>query len=142
MLKELSLNLKIFLRKPTSRLCCRNLCYNPDITSFQKLVATSLVIVALSFAYYLILFLPQKEQQRLKQEQQKEQQDNQLRQQQLLGLQQCLQNAENRTNYFRIKNCIDLGLENGCDLPRNRIEDVKNFLESLKQDCYKAYPQK
>lgn len=105
------------------------------MTTFQKAFLATIAVLVFSLAYYLVIFLPQKEQLRLRE-------NEKIRQENLLGLQECLQKTENIRNEFWNKNCSGLGLGDDCSLPSSNAKAVKDYYESYKDDCYKAYPQK
>lgn len=108
----------------------------------KNIVAASLLIIALSFAYYFVIFLPEKEKAKLEQEK-IEQEDKQK--QWLLnktGLENCLKDAEKTENDFWNKTCKDvLGKKDGCLLPQDYADRVDAHGKNLREECFKKYTQ-
>lgn len=105
------------------------------MTAFQKSLLAIIAVLVLSLAYYLVIFLPQKEKTRLKE-------DETIRQENSLGLKACILKAEDNRLAFWNQNCSSNGLGDNCSLPTATSNNVTKYYESWKDDCYKIYPQK
>ena len=99
------------------------------ITGFQGLIGASILIVALAFAYYLIIYIPA--QARVKQEQ------DVLRQQ---GLQNCLSIATNGYNSKWVNTCQLKGENDNCLLDIKVSQGFDTALKNDQDSCYKRYP--
>jgi len=123
----------------------------------NKLIAISLLIIALSVGYYFVMYLPQKDQS-----------VQTAKTQQATMQRACL--ADAGTNYMatwaadckanaqRIttgyQNCVNTGLGSAeclsiwntpdssasCSLPATTADSLNNSLQNDKEDCYKQYP--
>lgn len=98
------------------------------MTTFQKLLIAVLSIFALSFAYYLIVFIPSKEAKKLK------------IQGALFRLRnECVSGLESTYTQDWNNTCSNLGLSENCSLPSDYAENLDKRLQKLKDDCYKQY---
>ena len=95
----------------------------------------NLMLSKLNSLYYLIIFLPQKEKTRLKEAET-------IRQENSLGLRECIIKAENERLAFWNQNCSSNGLDDNCSLPTVISNNVTKYYESWKDDCYRIYSQK
>jgi hypothetical protein len=100
-----------------------------EMTGFQKLLGTSVLIFALAFAYYLVIYIPS---------QTKTKQD--LETQRQANLQVCLNNASINTNAQWNTDCADRGLKDNCLLPLVLANAVNGGLKDAQDSCYKRYP--
>lgn len=109
--------------------------YHLSMTAFQKAFLAIIAVLVLSLAYYLVVFLPQKEKMRLKEAET-------IRQESSLGLRACIAKAEDDRLAFWNQNCSSSGLDDNCSLPTETSNNVTKYYESWKDDCYKLYSQK
>lgn len=107
-------------------------------TKLDRAVKISIIIGALllasSIAYYLVIFLPQKERTMLEQWSQQQVKNKSL-------LANCLDNAskvhENNWNDA----CASRGAGERCGLPTNVSSRIDKSHEGDKDDCFRKYPQ-
>jgi hypothetical protein len=100
---------------------------------FYLIAISSVLIVAISLAYYLVVFLPNKENTKLELELQEK-----IRRETLL--QECVQQAQQDYRTSWDKACINSGLAKECSLPIKVAEAIKEGLELEQNYCYKLYP--
>jgi hypothetical protein len=98
------------------------------MTTFQKLLIAVLLIFALSFAYYLVVFIPSKEAKKLK-----------IQASFFKLRNDCAKQAE--STYVQDWNnaCSDLGQADECRLPNAYVADLDKRLQKLKDDCREQY---
>jgi len=97
--------------------------------NFQRLLALSALIIALSFAYYFVIFLPSKE--KAKQE---------LKQFNYEKLINCLNSLPNVYSLKWKEACQNRQLDDNCRLPSTTADSISEFIENVKEDCYKLNP--
>ena len=107
-------------------------------TILDKAVKLGLIVgallVALSVAYYLVIFLPQKE--RIAQDRQ-----DQQRSQNKVFLANCLDGAAKLHEQNWNEACASRGDGDRCGLPSNTSSRIDKSYESSKDDCFKKFPQ-
>lgn len=102
------------------------------MTTFQKLIGISALIIAIAIGYYFVIAIPNRD--KLKQS---------LLQDQVDRRDECLQNAMNyyRTTWDRA--CEEEGLEANCILRNDLYSLGKNYnktLQDQQEHCVKLYP--
>lgn len=115
-------------------------------------IIVGVAIITLSIAYYCVIFLPQKEQNKLNFEREKWQAEqdgkkkaaedaaqNATSNRLLLNL--CLTSADETYSAQWEKECESRKLGKDCSLPTQIANDVGDYRKELKDDCYKNYPQ-
>lgn len=96
----------------------------------KNIIVISILIIALSIAYYFVIFLPQRERHL----------DN-LRAENAANLQLCLTNA-NQYELQAWKNaCEKLGFDSNCLLPEQWSKVVADGYSQSVENCHKSYPQ-
>lgn len=105
------------------------------------LLSVAALIVALSIGYYFVIFLPQKEQEKIQQEKQKNTAMEEKKTNEKLLLNYCLEDAEKSYNYNWNKTCSTQRLEDECNLPSNMADSIDNYRKQQKDECFKKYPQ-
>jgi uncharacterized membrane protein YhiD involved in acid resistance len=103
------------------------------MNSFQKLLGAAFLIIALSIAYYLVIFIPKKNTQQLKQK-------AQLENQRLINqkdLQNCLDDVNNR-----FQNAMKTNIDKGNTTSGESFKIFMDFYQKLKDECFKKYPTK
>ena len=100
-------------------------------------IVGSVFLVAVAIFYYLVIYIPQKESQKIER-QKLEQEAKKTNQKTLEG---CLQDVEARYNDFWNKMCKTQGLEDDCSLPTYKVDSAKEYLKNWKDECFKKYPQ-
>ena len=111
--------------------------------NLKNIVAASLLIIALSFAYYFVIFLPNKH--KTEQELEKEKFNAELRYKKDReeiredNFSSCLDTAhKNLTNNWDIR-CNSLNKENDCTLPNWSSEDINESYNNEQELCIKKY---
>lgn len=100
--------------------------------TFNLSVIITFLLIGFSVFYYLVIFLPGKENTRLQQEEAK-QQDRQ----QKISL--CLKSAYEMYHDRWNSTCKLDGKKDDCTLPTYRSEVIEAFHKDLKGECYKRY---
>lgn len=100
------------------------------MTTFQKLISLSVLIASLSLAYYLVVFLPDKERQK------------QVRVENQIKLRdQCIDSSELRYRLEWAVKCKEEGLDELCTgLPNRLAKPLEQRLEEKLSYCFKLYP--
>ncbi|OGI19666.1 MAG: hypothetical protein A3J06_03980 [Candidatus Moranbacteria bacterium RIFCSPLOWO2_02_FULL_48_19] len=127
-----------------------------QLTKLDKAVKISIIvgalIVALSVAYYLVIFLPQKEKVRVEQQKQEQQQvqqakddavkrDEKEKSDNKKSLTSCLFAADiGYTNNWD-KACKKLGGGVNCGLPAEQADGLDRHKKNEQDNCFKRYPQ-
>jgi hypothetical protein len=113
-------------------------------TTLDKAVKVSIIagtlIVTLSVAYYLVIFLPHKEKQILEQQQREQQARNDAKAESIKKLKECLNNAEKqRMEYLRLNGTEkkDGSISNSFDT----IDMANKNRKDTQDNCQKLYPQ-
>lgn len=101
---------------------------------FTFIASISVLIIALSFAYYLVIFLPNKEKTRQEIQNQKDLEKTW----QEAKLQDCLTQAH-KVDLWN-KQCKARGLKEDCSLPSSIVTRVWEYQSKLRNDCFKQYP--
>lgn len=101
----------------------------------------SFLIIALSVAYYLVVYTPQQERVKLETQKQNEKVAAEEKRQRKSDLDFCLILAGSSTSSFWDSECEGKGLGKDCLLPTYNADRVDTYEKNLKQDCFKKYPQ-
>lgn len=103
------------------------------MTPFQKLIGTSTLIIALTLAYYFIVYIPKKNDQSLK---------NQITitNEMLQARIKCLEGADSNYSMVWDKQCSTLGRKENCSLPQQLSEHIEKQRTDNKNNCFKLYP--
>jgi type II secretory pathway pseudopilin PulG len=122
---------------------------------FKIGILVVLVIIALSTAYYFVIFVPQKEKARIEQAKQeqlssqlKEQQDNKNTQLNMTLLDDCLARAQNEHDdidqliYTKVNDGGFNDFPNAGEAIKMIASDADRKLQTDKDECFKKYPQK
>ena len=131
-----------------------------DIDKIIKLsIVASVLLIGFSLFYYLVIFLPQKEQNRIdlqKQERLIEEDEKQAKIEQQrnkeieeqkekvwnkLKLDACLAEADKDYTNFWESECEALGLGENCLLPTYNADRADKIKRQKRDECYKKYPQ-
>jgi preprotein translocase subunit YajC len=114
----------------------------------QVSIVLAILIVALSVAYYLVIFLPQKDKEQLdlqKQVQEQKQMEDKATKdaslQRSLGLHGCIIAADADGTSFWNTECKGLGLGEDCRLPQYNADRVDQSIKDAKTLCFREYPQ-
>lgn len=99
------------------------------MTNFQKILSISLLIAVLSLAYYLVIFLPRKEEAK-----------HQLEIQRLSNLNLCIQQSQANANNRWNADCEANDLGDGCSLDYQHAKYHRDTAEQEINMCYKTYP--
>ena|SRR5918992_232033 len=94
----------------------------------KNIITASILIIALSIAYYLVIFLPEKHKQQLEQEQQ-------LRISNQQALDACLGVVDERIASPEFEEAAE-GLEGNSD----NVKFLMDVIKEEKEECYKKYP--
>jgi hypothetical protein len=99
----------------------------------------SLLLIAVSIFYYLVIFLPSKEnaiqEQRVRNEEEKKKQAEK----QSESLENCLIGARIAGSQFWDNECQIKGLESDCQLPAYNADRVDKHIEQDQDLCYKRF---
>ena len=127
-----------------------------QLTKLDKAVKISIIagalIVALSIAYYLVVFLPKKEKMILEQQKAVQQQEQQAKDDavkqvddakavSIKNLQDCLDKAGTNKNDEWNINCKIMKRDNDCPLPPATATFITDNYTKAKDTCLKEYPQ-
>ena len=104
-------------------------------------IIIAVLIIAMSVAYYLVVFLPHEEQMSLNQKQQALQDTKKAANQKALDLEFCLSRADSDGSSFWDSECESQGLGKNCSLPEFNANRVDNSIKEAKSECFKQYPQ-
>ena len=117
--------------------------YASDINNNRNtfLLAVSALIIALSVGYYFVIFLPQREQEKINLQKQLQAEAENKRKSDKVSLNSCLDAANNASYENWNKYCEIEGLKKDCNLPNDQSEKVNNHTKELKEECFKKYPQ-
>lgn len=107
--------------------------------AFKPIIGLSVLIVSLSIAYYFVVFLPSREQQKLemiKEEREAKSLEDSGR---IISLEYCIQDAD--TFYLQSWNQMCAGLKKGekCSLPDKETNRVMDLYSEKKDECYRKY---
>lgn len=105
-----------------------------DVIKFG--IVAGILIISMSIFYYFVIFLPQKE--REKTELKREELETIEANRTLLN--DCLREAERKSNDFWNKMCRGQGLKEDCSLPQHNADSAKEYLDDWKEECFKKYP--
>lgn len=119
-------------------------------------IAIGIIIIALSFGYYLVIFLPKKEAMKLelqKQEAEQQQQDQKLKEKKekidkddaKIAIEKCFSEVDEQTiesakSWCKL-NSKEVGDDGLCAFPREMHEYFDNRAKNEKDLCLKKYPQ-
>lgn len=106
---------------------------------FPIVASVSILIVALSFAYYLVVFLPSKEKARQEIETQKLLQEEREEQETVEKRKECLKAAYDSMESSWNESCKKRGLEERCSLPSSIGESFKERLSEMENRCFELY---
>lgn len=108
----------------------------------RRIFALSFLIVAISIAYYFIVFLPQKEKDKVAQAAEAKQAETKKEERDRLLLDSCLKDVERdyTANWSRV--CSEEGLEAECQLPGNKATAIENNRKQYRDDCFRKYGKK
>lgn len=107
----------------------------------NKLIPISMLIVALSLGYYFVIFLPQKESQRLLREESiRKQEVNEAKERQR-QLNFCLTAAEFSKDNFWDRECESRGLTENCSLPAYNADRVDDTHKEDRNECFRKFSQ-
>lgn len=107
--------------------------------NLKNLVAVSFLIIALSFAYYFVIFLPNKH--KTEQELEKEKFDTELRlkREKELNFQSCLDTAyQDMSNNWKL-NCQQFYRIDNCNLPQFLSNSIEKDYNETQELCVKKY---
>ncbi len=114
-------------------------------TKLDKAAKISIVVgslmIALSIAYYLVIFLPKSEV--IRWEQQKEAQDAKRNEQEAnkTKLFNCINSLGKAKSDTWDTACKSLGLKNDCRLPSENADNIEKSIEAARSDCFRLFPQ-
>ncbi len=99
----------------------------------NKLIGIAAIIASLAFAYYLVIYIPQRNQEAIDRE-------DLLKKQTLQSQSSCLYEADQ--NYAQNWNtaCYDQGFQSGCSLPTTVAKGFETHRDELRDTCFKLYP--
>lgn len=121
-------------------------------TKLDKAVKISIIagalIITLSIAYYLVVFMPQKEKARVEQQKQEQQTKNddikkneEQRAANKKALSFCLIAADISYSDYWNSECKSQGLKDDCRLPEYNADSVEKSKKTDQDNCFKRFPQ-
>ncbi|MFC1594669.1 hypothetical protein ACFL38_05010 [Candidatus Omnitrophota bacterium] len=114
----------------------------------DTLVKLSIIVMALSigvsFFYYLVIFLPAKEEGKFAQKRRKQAAQEQEKKHNEAMLPACLQDASVFHQARWDERCFHStpSKGEGCTLPSHLADGLKAYYEKTKNECFKKFPQK
>ncbi len=99
------------------------------VTSFQKLFLVVCFIIALSVAYYFIIYLPRRDQEKIN-----------FANSAIQLRANCIQQAYQAYTTEWNSNCTGDGFEKSCTLPMQQANAITKNYMSAKDDCFRLYP--
>ncbi len=100
----------------------------------DKITKISILLIALSVSYYLIIFLPQKERTAIEQSE-KHIIENKK------ALDSCLESSFNKHQKNWNNACLSIGQAFECGLPHSKSQRLEKVYTEDKNNCFKKYPQ-
>ena len=124
--------------------------------AFKITTIIAVLIIAFSIFYYLVIFLPQKEQTKLeleerlraevqKAEEARRQEEEEEKKLNKILLEACIESAYDTYIEDWNKNCRTSGINkrtDDCTLPLNLANSLNDIHKEMKDECFKKYPQK
>ncbi len=109
---------------------------------FKISIIAGALIIALSIAYYLVIFLPQKEKGRVEQQKQEQEIRSQEKEARVVNLSECLEkNRKNQLNTnLGFAEMQKAGKISNADLSY-MVDDNNKRAKENENNCYKRYPQ-
>jgi hypothetical protein len=95
----------------------------------KNIITASFLIIALSIAYYLVIFLPEKSKQQLEH-------DQQLRVSNQKALEACLDGVDQRIFSPEVEESMK-----GVPANSENVNFLMDVIKQEKEECYKKYPQ-
>ena len=95
-------------------------------------IVAGVLLISFSIFYYLVIFIPQKERDKLEYSRQQE-----------LKLQSCLADVYVTYRDMWARDCKEYGIDNkdeGCSLPSGISENLNKYHKEQQEECYKVYP--
>lgn len=102
-----------------------------------SLLGVAALIIALSIAYYFIIYIPDRD--KLKAEVTKQEQEKVEKNRILLN--SCLEDVDKSYNSNWQSLCKSSGKEENCGLPTYDVERVDKIKKENKEECFRKYPQ-
>lgn len=121
---------------------------NNNIDDYLKLsIIGGIIIVAVSVAYYFVVFIPQKESQKVELQKEELRTSQQKEQEKTSALKDCLHQADFNANAYWNKQCKDYGIDkNGnpylkddCSLDKYHADAVNAAKKNEQDQCYQLY---
>jgi len=116
---------------------------NNNIDDYLKLsIIGGMAIVALSIAYYFVIFIPQKESQKVELQKEELRINQEKEEKNTSALKTCLYQAELSASNYWNKSCKNFGInkrEDDCTLPQYNADAVSASKKNDQEQCYKLY---
>ena len=108
------------------------------ITRFSIIVG--IVLISLSIFYYLVIYLPEKDQTKTQVEKEKQSALEQKELSDKLLLSYCLEDAEKAYSDNWDEDCKGLGLKDSCRLSAHSADRWDELKQKSKDECFRKYP--
>jgi hypothetical protein len=100
----------------------------------DKITKASIILIALSISYYLVIFLPHKEKEIIETSE-KHIVENKK------ALDSCLKSSRNKHQTNWNNTCLGSGQSLECGLPDSKSQRLEKIYTEDKDNCFKRYPQ-
>ncbi len=111
-------------------------------TTFRIAITVGIVLVSLSIFYYFVIFLPQKEETKMKQLKQEQEATQRAKYIDEAFRDVCLEDADKGYLVNWNKECKSRGLKENCSLPLENADRLEVSRQQYKDECFKKYPFK
>lgn len=114
-----------------------------SIDDYLKIsIIAGVVVIALSVAYYFVIFTPSKEAQKIELQKAQISAEAEKEQAKTISLRSCLYQADLSNTAYWNKICKTSGMdkrEDDCALEMHLADVAKSYLENEQEKCYKLY---
>jgi hypothetical protein len=113
------------------------------VNDYLKLsIIGAIIVIALSVAYYFVIFIPQRETQKIELQKEQLRIEQQKTDNKTSALKDCLDQAEVYARNFWTRTCKDYGVNNreaDCNLPMYLSDNINAAKKNQQDQCYKLY---
>lgn len=113
-------------------------------TKLDKAVKISIIvgflIVGLSIAYYLVIYIPQRDKAKIEQQNQQAQQQVEQKQTNAVNLENCLE-YENETRNKNMQSLFEQAKKTKLPVGQDSLDSLEKNYQERKDDCFKRFPQ-
>jgi len=113
-------------------------------TKLDKAVKISIIavalIVGLAVAYYLVIYIPQRDREKKEQQNQQAQRQAQQKQENPDNLDNCL-NHQNEVRNNNMQSILAISKKAKTPLGQDSFDNVEKAYQERKADCFKKFPQ-